>query len=124
MFEHVAMRHPTRPVTRFASMSVPRVADKQALVKAFEQRILTGRGMAAPDLRAKAFEDSDLPEPLATLVDKVARRSFQVTDGDFAAALAAGFTEDQLFELVICAAVGESSRMYQAGLAALAEASG
>ena len=97
--------------------------DKQALVSAIEQRILRGPGVAPPDLRARAFDNRDLPEPLATLVDKVARRSIQLTDGDFAAALAAGFSEDQLFELVICAAVGESSRRYQAGLAALAEAS-
>ena len=34
----------------------------------------------------------------------------------------AGFTDDQLFELVICAAVGQSTRQYEAGLAALAEA--
>jgi alkylhydroperoxidase family enzyme len=102
---------------------VPADDHKQALVKAIEQRVLRGPGMAPPELRAKAFENNDLPEPLATLVDKAARRSFQLTDGDFAAALAAGFTEDQLFELVICAAVGESSRQYQAGLAALAEAS-
>ena len=98
--------------------------DKQALVRAIEQRILSEQGMDPADLRAKAFQNGDLPEPLAGLVDKVARRSFQVTDADFAAALAAGFTEDQLFELVICAAVGESSRLYRAGIAALAEASG
>jgi hypothetical protein len=107
-------------------MSLSPDGDKQALVRTLEQRILTGRGTAPPELRTKAFEDSDLPELLAALVDKVARRSFQVMDGDFAAAAAAGFTEDQLFELfelVICAAVGESSRLYQAGLAALAEAS-
>jgi len=30
--------------------------------------------------------------------------------------------EDQLFELIICAAVGQASRQYEAGLAALAEA--
>jgi hypothetical protein len=46
----------------------------------------------------------------------------QVTDADFAAARAAGFTEDELFELVICAAVGQSGRLYDAGLAALADA--
>ncbi len=102
-------------------MSVHRSSEKRALVKAIEQRILTGPGIASAELRAKAFANSDLPEPLATLVEKVARRSFQVTDADFAAALAAGLTEDQLFELVICAAVGESNRMYQAGLVALAE---
>jgi len=94
------------------------------LVRSIEQRILRGPGTAPPELRAKAFADSDVPEPLARLLDNVARRSFQVTDADFAAAVAAGFTEDQLFELVICAAVGESSRLYGAGMAALAEASG
>ena len=99
-------------------------AGKQALVEAIEQRILTGPGMAPPELRAQAFENRDLSEPLATLLDKVAKRSFQVADGDFAAAVAAGFTEDQLFELVICAAAGESNRLYQAGLAALREAAG
>jgi hypothetical protein len=45
-----------------------------------------------------------------------------VTDADFAAARAAGSSEDELFELVICAAVGQSGRLYDAGLAALAEA--
>ena len=104
------------------SMSSSPDADKEALVSAIEQRILSGPGMAAPELRAKAFDRSGLPEPLAALVDKVAKRSFQVTDADFAAALRAGFSEDQLFELVICAAVGESTRLYQAGLAALADA--
>ena len=103
---------------------MPPDSDKHLLMRSIEQRILTGPGMAPPELRAKAFADIDLPEPLATLVDKVAKRSFQVTEGDFAAAVAAGFTEDQLFELVICAAVGESSRLYKAGMAALAEASG
>ncbi len=103
-------------------MSVHPGSDIQALVSAIEQRILTGPGKASPELRAKAFADAELPEPLATLVDRVAHRSFQVTDADFTAALATGFTEDELFELVICAAVGASSRIYQAGLAALSEA--
>jgi alkylhydroperoxidase family enzyme len=49
-------------------------------------------------------------------------KSAQVTDADFATAMEAGFTDDQLFELVICAAVGRSTRQYDAGLAALAEA--
>ena len=103
---------------------MPAEGDSRALIRAIEQRILTGPGMAPPDLRAKAFKNSDLNEPLSTLLDKVANRSFQVTDADFAAATAAGFTADQLFELVICAAVGASSRLYQTGLAALAEARG
>jgi hypothetical protein len=59
---------------------------------------------------------------LDTLIDKVHESPAQVTEADLAAAKAAGWTEDQLFELVICAAVGKSTRMYEAGLAALAEA--
>jgi hypothetical protein len=47
-----------------------------------------------------------------------------VTEADFAAAKASGLSEDQLFELVVCAAVGQSTRQYEAGLAALAEATG
>jgi alkylhydroperoxidase family enzyme len=59
---------------------------------------------------------------LDALIDKVATRPAQVTDADFAAAKASGCSEDQLLELVICAAVGQSARLYEAGLAALAEA--
>jgi alkylhydroperoxidase family enzyme len=55
-------------------------------------------------------------------VGKVATRPTQVTDADFAAARAAGVSDDELFELVICAAVGQSARLYDAGLEALAEA--
>ncbi len=44
------------------------------------------------------------------------------TDGDIAAVKAAGFSDDQTFELVVCAAVGEATRQYQSGLAALAAA--
>lgn len=83
-----------------------------------------GKGTASPDHRARAFRNADVPPPLQALIDKVATRSAQVTDADFAAAKASGFSEDQLFELVISAAVGESARLYDAGLAALAEATG
>jgi len=103
---------------------MPANRDKRELARDMEQRVLTGPGLAPPELRAQAFANRDLPQALASLLDKVAKRSFQVTDDDFAAALATGFTEDQLFELVICAAVGESGRLYQAGLSALAEVTG
>jgi alkylhydroperoxidase family enzyme len=81
-------------------------------------RILQGPGYAPADQRAQAFGNAGLHP----LFDKVATDSAQVTDADFASAREAGFTDDQIFELVICAAVGESARQYEAGLAALAEA--
>jgi hypothetical protein len=90
--------------------------------KPLVNRILHGVGLASADLRARAFENGELPEPLRRLLDKVATQSALVTDADFAAATDAGFSDDQLFEFVICAAVGASTRQYEAGLAALADA--
>ncbi|MDZ5447430.1 hypothetical protein U2F26_32790 [Micromonospora sp. 4G57] len=87
-------------------------------------RILKGEGRTSPEQRARAFNNADIPPPLHALIDKVATRPTQVTDADFDAAKAAGFSEDQLFELVISASVGQSARLYEAGLAALAEATG
>jgi hypothetical protein len=97
-------------------------ADKRSVHEPLVNRILQGPGQAPADQRARAFKNAGLPDPLRPLLDKVATRSAQVTDADFATAMQAGFTDDQLFELVICAAVGESTRQYEAGLAALDEA--
>lgn len=95
---------------------------KRTAYWALKDRILNGEGMASPDQRARAFNNAGISPPLDALLGKVATRPAQVTDADFAAAKAAGFSEDQLFELVVCAAVGQSARLYEAGLAALAEA--
>lgn len=85
-------------------------------------RVLHGPGHAPAEQRARAFDNAELPEPVRPLLDKVAAGAAEVTDADFATAGQAGFTDDQLFELVICAAVGQSTRRYEAGLAALAAA--
>jgi len=97
---------------------------KRAAYRALVDRVLNGAGKASKEQRALAFGDEGLDQPLRTLIGKVATSPVQVTDADFAAAKAAGYSEDQLFELVICAAVGQSARLYDAGLAALAEATG
>jgi hypothetical protein len=97
---------------------------KRAAHRALVDRILNGEGQAAAAQRARAFGNDGLPPALDVLIGKVATMPAQVTEADFAAAKAAGFTEDQLFELVVCAAVGRSSQLYEAGLAALAEATG
>jgi hypothetical protein len=96
--------------------------DKRSIHQLLVNRILQGPGRAPADQRARAFDNAELPEPLRPLLNKVATKSAQVNDADFATATEAGFTDDQLFELVICAAVGQSTRQYEAGLAALAEA--
>ncbi|MGH3166389.1 MAG: hypothetical protein ACRDN0_10910 [Trebonia sp.] len=95
---------------------------KRAEFRALADRVRDGDGRASAEQRARAFGNDGLSPPLDTLIGKVATRPSEVTEADFAAAKAAGFSEDQLFELVVCAAVGQSARLYEAGLAALAEA--
>jgi alkylhydroperoxidase/carboxymuconolactone decarboxylase family protein YurZ len=86
-------------------------------------RILEGDGQAPHAQRRAAFANAGLPEPLRTLVEKVAVQATAVTDHDVQAALAAGLSEDQLFEVVVCAAVGQATRQYEAAWAALESAS-
>lgn len=83
------------------------------------ERVLRGDGQVSPDQRLRAFNNTDVPEQLQSLVEKVASRSSQLTDRDLDAVRSAGFSDDQIFELIVCAAVGAATRQYQSGLAAL-----
>jgi hypothetical protein len=103
---------------------VPDEDKKRAAHRALVDRVLTGEGRAAAQQRARAFSNDGLPPPLDALIGKVVAWPAWVSEADLAEAKASGCTEDEVFELVICAAVGQSARMYEAGLAALAEATG
>src|SRR5262245_60104319 len=72
--------------------------------KTLVARILEGDGKASRAQRRAAFDNTCVSEPLTTLIDKVAKHAYKVTDEDIAAAKAAGLSEDQIFELVVCAA--------------------
>ena len=91
---------------------------------ALVSRILKGSGQAPAAQRLSAFHNLGLDGPLAKLVEKVAGHAFTVTTEDFSAVKATGESEDQLFELVVCAAVGQAMRQHQAALSALAVATG
>ena len=95
------------------------MADINRARTALVRRILEGEGRAPAVQRRAAFNNAGLAEPVRTLIDKVATCSQKVTDGDIAAAKASGHTEDQIFELVVCAAVGQAARRYEAALDAL-----
>jgi hypothetical protein len=99
---------------------MPTEDNKRAAFEALRDRLLNGAGRASPEQRAEAF---NAPPPDGLLA-KVATDPTRITDADFASAVADGLSEDQLFELVICAAVGQSARLYDAGLVALAAALG
>ena len=87
--------------------------------KAVVARILEGDGRASHAQRRAAFDNAGLDAPLNTLIDKVAKRAYMVTDEDIAAVRASGLTEDQIFEIVVCAAIGQATRQYDTALAAL-----
>ena len=87
--------------------------------RALIERILDGRAESTPAQRRAAFDNAGEPGPRGALIDKVARRAFQVTDDDVAEVRRAGLSEDQIFELVVCAAIGEATRQYETALAAL-----
>jgi hypothetical protein len=86
------------------------------------ERVLEGDGRAATALRRAVFDDAVAGEPLRTLTGKVARQPARITDEDVAAVVASGVSEDEVFELVVCAAVGAATRQHESALAALAEA--
>jgi hypothetical protein len=86
------------------------------------ERALHGAGRSSGDARRAAFDNRGVGEPARALVDTVARNAWEVTDEDVAAVKAAGLPEDEIFELAVCAALGQATRQLEAALAALEEA--
>jgi alkylhydroperoxidase family enzyme len=100
------------------------MSDIRQARKILTSRILEGDGKASPSERRAAFNYRGLAEPLRALVDKVAKHAYRVTDEDISAARESGLSEDQVFEIVVCAAIGQATRQYDTALAALEAATG
>ena len=100
------------------------MSDVREAQKALVRRILEGDGKASPSVRRAAFNNNGVAEPLGTLVDKVAKHAYRVTDEDITAAKVSGLSEDKIFEFLICAAIGEATRQYETAFAALKDATG
>jgi hypothetical protein len=89
--------------------------------KALIARVVDGGGTSTNQARGEAFAGTG-PEPARALIEKVTKHAYKITDADIAAAKAAGLSEDQIFELVVTAAVGQANRQIETALAALDEA--
>ena len=98
------------------------MSDITELHRALLARVLDGDGEAPPELRRGAFDNMGLGEPLRTLIEKVAYHAYQVTDEDVTILRTAGLSEDKIFEIVVCAAIGQATRQYNSARAALAAA--
>jgi hypothetical protein len=90
--------------------------------KALLQRVLEGEGTASRIIRRAAFDNVSVPEPLRQLVDKVANNAWEIADEDIDRARLSGLSEDQIFEIVVCAAIGQATRQYDGAIAALSAA--
>ena len=94
------------------------MSDAARLRKTVVERVLEGAGQTTPAARRAAFENRDIPEPARTLIDKVAKNAWKVTDEDVAAVTAV-LPDDEIFELVVAAALGQASRQLDSALTAL-----
>ena len=85
------------------------------------RRAVDGPGTAPIERRRAAHANAGvaLPEDRERFVDKVARAAYKITDEDVESLKRAGVAEDEIFELAVCAAVGEASRQLDAAMAAL-----
>lgn len=100
-------------------MSIHQDKPISAIHRDLVRRIVSGDGKAPPKDRLRAFNGVEFPEPYGKLLTSVAAGAGHVTDNDIERAKSTGATEDQIFELVVCAAVGAATRQYEAGLTAL-----
>lgn len=95
------------------------MSDFKSVHKALVSRILEGEGRASQVQRRGSFDNVGVGEPMKTLISEVAEHPTNVTDEHFAAVLASGLSEDQIFEMVVSAAIGQATRQYNTALAAL-----
>ena len=98
---------------------MPTANNKLTIHKVVVMRVLEGDGKASRAQRRAAFDNAGLTEPLSRLVNKVAKYAYKITDEDITAVKASGLSEDEIFEIIVCAAIGQSTRQYEIALAAL-----
>jgi alkylhydroperoxidase family enzyme len=70
-------------------------------------------------LRAAARPDRPAPPEFATYLEKVRLHAYKVSDADVESLKAAGFTEDEIFEQTVSAAVAAGLERLDAGLRSL-----
>jgi alkylhydroperoxidase family enzyme len=70
-------------------------------------------------LRESALPERNAPPEFASYLEKVRLHAYKVTDGDVQALKDAGYSEDEIFEHTVSAAVAAGLERLEAGLGAL-----
>ena len=89
---------------------------------ALHRAVLESPAVTDPATRAAAYHGDELPPPLLHYVAKVRGESYRITDADVQALLAAGYSQDAVFEMTVAAALGAAMERLDAGLRLLREA--
>ena len=74
---------------------------------------------AMDELRAAVAALPPAPAAMASYVEKVRTRAYEIEDADVEALKADGFSEDEIFEQTVAAAVDEGFRRLEAGMRAV-----
>ena len=85
------------------------------------ENVLDSDAEAPAAQRRAVFEGKGVPADLQALIDKIEANAYKVTDDDLRR-LQERYTDDELFELIVAAALGASERRLLAGLEALDDA--
>jgi hypothetical protein len=96
--------------------------DHRRLREAVTKQTIEGPGASTVEDRRAAAANDGVVESRRAFVDKVANRAYEITDDDIASLKQAGISEDEIFELAVCAAIGQATRQLDAAMAALDEA--
>jgi alkylhydroperoxidase family enzyme len=113
-------RRADRPEMDSAQVRSHAVDDPHASqVERLREAVLSGPGALEPALRRAASLAAGLPAALGPYVQKVARHAYTVTDEDIMALHQTGYSDDQVFELTVSAALGAGLMRLEAGLSAL-----
>jgi len=91
-------------------------ADK---LKRLEETVLFGPGALNPLVRKVASVAGELPGVLGSYVKKVWERADEITSEEIAALRQIGYSEDQIFELTVSAALGAGLFRLESALSAL-----
>jgi hypothetical protein len=93
--------------------------------------ILNSKGDTSPAIRSlvkdhaaslERLPQDSLPTVIKSLVDKVASGGYRVTDTDIDRLRQSGYSEDAIFEIIVCAASATSVERLEMGVRALRSA--
>jgi alkylhydroperoxidase family enzyme len=90
-----------------------------SMVKQLQEAVLSGPGTLDLAVRKAASRVAELPDALGPYVQKVAKYAYKVTDEDITALHQAGYSDDQIFEVTVSAALGAGLVRLESGLSAL-----